>query len=140
MTAIETTLGHVSNPGAARSVAVRSKGHRQGPVIRLISPGDLGELVKPFVFLGYFAVRTGRLHTAGTVLHTEVAVLEDGSTPIELRAEGDTEFVIGSATRHAHPPVLGPSSVHTSTDALRQGHEQISRLAGTPIVQAARAR
>ena len=114
MTAIETTLGHVSNPGAARSVAVPSKGHRQGPVIRLISPGDLGELLKPFVFLGYFAVHTGRLHTAGTVLHTEVAVLEDGSTPIELRAEGDTEFVIGSATRHAHPP---SSALHRSTPA-----------------------
>jgi redox-sensitive bicupin YhaK (pirin superfamily) len=287
MTTHETTLGDVSTPHAARSITLRSKGHHQGPVTRLISPNDLGELVKPFVFLDYFdaessadfpfvahphsgiathttfleggvmygdstgaagtleagsiewiqagngvwhwgapspgasargyqlwvalppelelapatsryfeanlidsdgtarilfgeyealhspisvplqmtylhvtladgqswtytpaadhdiawlAIHTGRLHTAGTVLQGEVAIFEEGNTPIALQAEGDTEFVIGSATRHPHPLVLGPSSVHTSADALRQARERISRLANTPIVQAARAR
>jgi redox-sensitive bicupin YhaK (pirin superfamily) len=272
---------------AGRSIRVRSKGHRQGPVTRLISPKDLGELVKPFVFLDYFdaassgdfpfvahphsgiathttflgggviygdstgasgtleagsiewmqagsgvwhwgepspgaagrgyqlwvalppdlelapaasryfdadqidtdgtarilfgeyealsspisvplpmtylhvtladghswtytpaaehnlawlATHRGRLHTAGTVLHAELAIFEDGNAPIELQAEGETEFVIGSATRHPYPLVLGPSSVHTSTDTLQKAQDEISRLAHTPIVQAARAR
>jgi redox-sensitive bicupin YhaK (pirin superfamily) len=46
-----------------RRIAHRTTGHRQGPITRLMSPGDIGELVKPFVFLDYFefpsAVKTG---------------------------------------------------------------------------------
>jgi redox-sensitive bicupin YhaK (pirin superfamily) len=38
-----------------RRIAHRTTGHRQGPITRLISPHDIGELVKPFVFLDYFA-------------------------------------------------------------------------------------
>src|SRR5688572_3906538 len=43
----------VSAP-AIRRIAHRTTGHRQGPITRLMSPGDFGELVKPFVFLDYF--------------------------------------------------------------------------------------
>jgi redox-sensitive bicupin YhaK (pirin superfamily) len=39
---------------AVRRIAHRTAGHRQGPITRLMSPGDVGELVKPFVFLDYF--------------------------------------------------------------------------------------
>jgi len=39
---------------AERRIAYRTKGHSHGPLTRLMSPGDLGELVKPFVFLDYF--------------------------------------------------------------------------------------
>jgi redox-sensitive bicupin YhaK (pirin superfamily) len=39
---------------SGRRIAHRTAGQRQGPVTRLMSPGDLGELVKPFVFLDYF--------------------------------------------------------------------------------------
>ena len=285
MTTDQTTGGDVTAE-AVRAISVRSKGHRQGPVTRLISPNDLGELVKPFVFLDYFdaessadfpfvahphsgiathttflaggvmygdstgatgtleagsvewmqagsgvwhwgapepgcsargyqlwvalppelelapatshyfeadlidtdgtarilfgeyealrspisvplpmtylhvtladgqswtytpaadhdlawlAVHTGRLHTAGTVLHGEVAIFEDGNTPIELQAEGDTEFVIGSATRHPHPLVLGPSSVHTSADTLRQA-QRTDRPPGKHANRASRSR
>jgi redox-sensitive bicupin YhaK (pirin superfamily) len=37
-----------------RRIVVRSKGRGHGPITRLMSPHDLGELVKPFVFLDYF--------------------------------------------------------------------------------------
>jgi redox-sensitive bicupin YhaK (pirin superfamily) len=37
-----------------RRIVYRTRGHQQGPITRLMSPGDLGELVKPFVFLDYF--------------------------------------------------------------------------------------
>lgn len=33
----------------------RSKGRSDGPITRLVSPGDLGEHIKPFVFLDFFA-------------------------------------------------------------------------------------
>ncbi len=32
----------------------RTRGRRHGPITRLMSPGDLGELLKPFVFLDLF--------------------------------------------------------------------------------------
>jgi redox-sensitive bicupin YhaK (pirin superfamily) len=37
-----------------RAIIHRTKGSRHGPITRLISPGDLGELLKPFVFLDLF--------------------------------------------------------------------------------------
>src|SRR5579862_1322518 len=39
---------------APRAIAYRTRGHGRGPITRLMSPGDLGELVKPFVFLDHF--------------------------------------------------------------------------------------
>jgi redox-sensitive bicupin YhaK (pirin superfamily) len=37
-----------------RAIVHQSSGHRGGPITRLASPGDLGELIKPFVFLDLF--------------------------------------------------------------------------------------
>jgi redox-sensitive bicupin YhaK (pirin superfamily) len=34
-----------------RRIVARTRGRQHGPVVRLMSPSDLGELVKPFVFL-----------------------------------------------------------------------------------------
>lgn len=43
-----------------RGIDLRSQGRRHGPITRLISPGDLGERLKPFVFLDYLEIeRTG---------------------------------------------------------------------------------
>src|SRR3954465_5929212 len=38
----------------AREIVYRTRGHGHGPITRLMSPGDLGELLKPFVFLDLF--------------------------------------------------------------------------------------
>src|SRR5882724_3297872 len=38
----------------SRQVIYRTRGHRSGPVARLMSPSDLGEVLKPFVFLDLF--------------------------------------------------------------------------------------
>ena len=37
--------------GAGRSVALRTRGRPHGPIVRLVSANDLGEMIKPFVFL-----------------------------------------------------------------------------------------
>ncbi|VFR21750.1 Pirin-related protein [plant metagenome] len=37
-----------------RAIQYRTSGHRLGPITRLMSPGDLGEHLKPFVFLDLF--------------------------------------------------------------------------------------
>ncbi len=39
----------IQNP--AREIVYRTRGYKQGPITRLVSPSDLGELIKPFVFL-----------------------------------------------------------------------------------------
>ena len=45
----------VARPASpSRTVVARTKGRRHGPVTRIVSPADLGELIKPFVFLDYF--------------------------------------------------------------------------------------
>lgn len=39
---------------APRTIVHRTRGHARGPITRLMSPGDLGRLAKPFVFLDLF--------------------------------------------------------------------------------------
>ena len=39
----------IRNPG--REIVHRTSGHTQGAITRLVSPSDLGQLIKPFVFL-----------------------------------------------------------------------------------------
>jgi hypothetical protein len=38
----------------SRQIALRTRGHSHGRVTRLVSPGDIGERIRPFVFLDYF--------------------------------------------------------------------------------------
>ena len=39
-----------------REIVYRTRGHTHGPITRLMSPSDLGELLKPFVFLDLFVM------------------------------------------------------------------------------------
>ena len=39
---------------SGRMIVTRTAGRQHGPVKRLVSPADLGEVLKPFVFLDYF--------------------------------------------------------------------------------------
>src|SRR6266446_3304509 len=41
---------------SSRPIAHRSRGMGNGQIVRLASPGDIGELIKPFVFLDRFGV------------------------------------------------------------------------------------
>src|ERR1700752_480946 len=41
---------------SGRQVAYRTGGTGQGPIVRLVSPGDPGQLIKPFVFLDRFNI------------------------------------------------------------------------------------
>ncbi len=58
----------------------------------------------------------------------ELAVFEESDQAIDLVAQGDTSFVLGSAVKHPHDLVLGSYSVHTSTAALTQGEAEIQRI------------
>lgn len=42
-----------------RAIVHRTRGSTHGPITRLVSPGDLGEVLKPFIFLDRFEVPAG---------------------------------------------------------------------------------
>ncbi|WP_394843923.1 pirin family protein [Pendulispora brunnea] len=81
----------------------------------------------------WVAVNEGKLHAAGDLLRRAAApqmgIFEEGHGALELRAEGETEFVLGSATKHPYPLICGSYSVHTSVSALIDGEKGIRRVA-----------
>jgi redox-sensitive bicupin YhaK (pirin superfamily) len=60
---------------AARAIVLRSRGLSHGPITRLVSPGDLGELIKPFVFLDYFEADPASAPSFGFHPHSGIATL-----------------------------------------------------------------
>ena len=73
-------------------------------------------------------VDRGVLRVAGERLKNELAVFNSNDGDLKFEAEGDVEFVLGSAVKHPHSLVLGYYSVHTSADALRRGEAEIARI------------
>jgi redox-sensitive bicupin YhaK (pirin superfamily) len=79
---------------AARPIARRTRGHSHGPITRLMSPSDFGQLLKPFVFLDLFD--NGGVPFAGFGLHPH-----SGIATLTYVAEGgagyeDTNGATGS--------------------------------------------
>jgi redox-sensitive bicupin YhaK (pirin superfamily) len=60
---------------APRQIVVRTRGHAHGAVTRLVSPGDVGELIKPFVFLDYFNADPATAPKFGFHPHSGIATL-----------------------------------------------------------------
>jgi redox-sensitive bicupin YhaK (pirin superfamily) len=59
----------------ARGIAYRTRGHSQGPITRLVSPSDVGQLIKPFVFLDYFDIDPARSPGIGFHPHSGIATV-----------------------------------------------------------------
>jgi len=59
----------------ARGVVHRTRGRSHGPITRLVSPSDVGELIKPFVFLDYFDIDPKRTPPIGFHPHSGIATL-----------------------------------------------------------------
>jgi redox-sensitive bicupin YhaK (pirin superfamily) len=64
-----------SSQARARRVAHRTRGYALGPITRLVSPSDVGELIKPFVFLDYFDIEPKRAPAFGFHPHSGIATL-----------------------------------------------------------------
>jgi redox-sensitive bicupin YhaK (pirin superfamily) len=85
--------------------------------------------------VAWLAVSRGALLAGDASLGREMAVFEPGHAPITVVAQGDTELVIASATKHPYPLVTGAYSVHTSAEALAEGETGIQRVAARmPLV------
>ena len=71
---------------AKRSIVFRTRGNSHGPITRLVSPSDVGQLIKPFVFLDAFAAMPGSGPQFGWHPHSGIAtltVLLEGQTGYE---------------------------------------------------------
>jgi redox-sensitive bicupin YhaK (pirin superfamily) len=62
-------------PVAQRPIVLRTRGQRHGPVTRLVSPSDIGELIKPFVFLDFFDISATSSPGFGWHPHSGIATL-----------------------------------------------------------------
>lgn len=101
---------------APRAIALRTRGHTRGPITRLVSPSDLGALIKPFVFLDLFETRADGGPRFGFHPHSGIATLtvllqgrtryeESGGAQGELQA-GDVEWMqAGNGIWHTATPV-----------------------------------
>lgn len=99
-----------------RKVAVRTRGRNQGPITRLVSPGDLGELIKPFVFLDLATPRPGpegmmRWHphsgiaTVTVIIHGEVRYQETTGTTGVLGPGAVEWMASGAGVWHTGAPI-----------------------------------
>ena len=58
-----------------RQIVHRTHGQPHGPVTRLMSPSDLGQSLKPFVFLDLFDTEGGSFPGVGWHPHSGIATL-----------------------------------------------------------------
>lgn len=64
-----------SSPAPRRAIRQRTRGRRHGPITRLMSPSDLGQTLKPFVFLDLFDAQGPLLQSMGAMpLHPHSGV------------------------------------------------------------------
>ncbi|PTT84195.1 hypothetical protein DBR42_15240, partial [Pelomonas sp. HMWF004] len=68
----------------ARAIVHRTRGRRHGPVTRLVSPGDVGQLIKPFVFLDLASFQPG---SAGFAMHPH-----SGIATLTFMMQGDVRY------------------------------------------------
>lgn len=78
--------------------------------------------------VAWLAVNTGQLDAHESVSAGELVIFEESDQAIEIVAEEDASFVLGSAVKHPHELVMGAYSVHTSQAALEQGEAEIRRI------------
>jgi redox-sensitive bicupin YhaK (pirin superfamily) len=99
----------------ARKIVHRTRGRRHGPITRLMSPGDLGEVLKPFVFLDLFDMERASFSGMGLHPHSGIATVthifegsiryEDTTGATGVLPEGGVEwFKAGHGAWHGGGP------------------------------------
>ncbi|MDZ7920223.1 pirin family protein [Rhodoferax sp.] len=102
---------------APRAIAYRTRGTTHGPVTRLMSPGDLGQVLKPFIFLDLVHFQAGGLNQGfGMHPHSGIATVtflsqgdvryEDSTGQAGLLPAGGVEWMrAGNGVWHTGSPV-----------------------------------
>lgn len=103
---------------STRAIQYRTPGHRAGPIVRMMSPGDLGEHLKPFVFLDLFELTAADHRGFMPHPHSGIATLTaffkgsmtygDTTGKRGSMSEGSVEWMrAGSGVWHAGEPSPG---------------------------------
>ena|SRR5947209_10787617 len=58
-----------------RKIVRRTRGSHHGPITRLMSPSDLGQVLKPFVFLDLFEMESASFPGFGLHPHSGIATV-----------------------------------------------------------------
>jgi redox-sensitive bicupin YhaK (pirin superfamily) len=98
-----------------RKIVRRTRGRRHGPITRLMSPSDLGQLLKPFVFLDLFDMDGASFPGIGLHPHSGIATVthlfegsvryEDTTGAAGVLPEGGVEwFKAGHGAWHGGGP------------------------------------
>lgn len=113
----------MSTAVTTRAIVHRTRGAQHGPIARLMSPGDLGEFLKPFVFLDRFGFELDGSHRGfGMHPHSGIATLTwliEGDTRYEdttgeqgVLARGGVEWMrAGNGVWHTGAPLAGTRRV-----------------------------
>ena len=107
-----------------RSITTRTPGRRHGPITRLMSPGDIGQLTKPFIFLDYVEAPGGGGPNFGFHPHSGIVTLtyplsfdiqhEISSGQVDVVRQGGIEWMAaGRGIWHRAQPV--PADPPTQT-------------------------
>ena len=102
----------------ARAIVHRTRGSTHGPITRLVSPSDLGEFLKPFVFLDLFSSKPSAGTNFGMHPHSGIATLtfliegevvyEDTTGKKGVLPAGGVEWMrAGNGVWHTGAPVDG---------------------------------
>jgi redox-sensitive bicupin YhaK (pirin superfamily) len=102
----------------SRTIIYRSLGSKHGPITRLMSPSDLGEHLKPFVFLDHFEAESSSFGGFGMHPHSGIATLtwmmqgsasyEDTTGKQGVLPEGGVEWMqAGGGVWHTSSPTDG---------------------------------
>ena len=73
--AVGTPIFREPAPTSVRRIVLRTAGRKRGPIARLMSPSDIGEMLKPFVFLDHAEVPHSGSELAGIHPHSGIATL-----------------------------------------------------------------
>jgi redox-sensitive bicupin YhaK (pirin superfamily) len=103
---------------ANRAIVYRTMGSKHGPITRLMSPSDLGEHLKPFVFLDHFEADSSSFGGFGMHPHSGIATLtwmmqgsasyEDTTGKQGVLPEGGVEWMqAGGGVWHSNSPTRG---------------------------------
>jgi redox-sensitive bicupin YhaK (pirin superfamily) len=82
---------------AQRDIILRTRGLRHGGITRLVSPSDVGELIKPFVFLDLFTSSPSSAPNFGWHPHSGIATLT-------VLQEGEIEYQETTGAKGVLPP------------------------------------
>ena len=75
------------------------------------------------------AVGEGMLSAPTKLTTGDLVAFDESGGAITFEAQTDTDLVLGSGVQHPHDLFMGPYSVHTSAQTLRQGQAGIRERA-----------